>query len=103
MKPFFDCVSPDKKALAEDLINQAGFMKSVLYELQQKISTEGTIDEYKNGENQSGFKISAAMQSYNTMIKNYISVNKQLANLLPKDSKINDNSPDPLAELMADD
>ena len=101
--PFFEDVAPDKKALAYDLINQAGFMKSVLYELQQDISNGGTVDEYSNGANQSGLKISASMQAYNSMIKNYIAVNKQLAALLPKENKSNENPVDLLSELMGDD
>ena len=101
LRPYFDGIQPDKKALAEDLINQAGFMKSVLKKLQDDINKNGTVDEYSNGANQSGIKISAKMQSYNSMIKNYIAVNKQLASLLPKDQRPTEET-DALAEILDD-
>ena len=101
LKPFFEHTTPDKKALAEDLINQAGFMKSILYQLQEQISKEGTTDEYSNGATQSGVKISAKMQSYNSMIKNYIAINKQLATLLPKELK-SATIVDPLGDILSE-
>lgn len=101
LKPFFENTSPDKKALAEDLINQAGFMKSVLKRLQDDIEKEGTVDEYSNGATQSGMKISAKMQSYNSMIKNYIAINKQLSCLLPKELK-STNLADPLGDILGE-
>lgn len=48
--------------------------------------TNGYTEPYQNGANQSGQKKRPEVDVYNTMIKNYASVIKQLTELLP-DSK----------------
>ena len=52
--------------------------------LQKIINEEGVEDEYKNGANQYGTKPSAVIQAYNSMLKNYASVQLKLMQLLPK-------------------
>ncbi|MGL4521584.1 MAG: hypothetical protein ACRCWQ_03400 [Bacilli bacterium] len=77
-----------KKAVAS-LIENAAFMSVTLQDLQIAINEEGPVEEYQNGENQSGRKVSSNVQVYNTMIKNYMSAVKQLTDLLPKDVPVN--------------
>lgn len=62
-------------------------MKVTLEDLQKVINTEGVTEEYQNGANQRGVKQSAALQSYNSLIKNYASVIKALSQLLPPEKK----------------
>jgi hypothetical protein len=45
------------------------------------------VEEYQNGANQYGVKKCSEVEIYNTMIKNYSSIIKQLIDLLPNDSK----------------
>ena len=66
------------------LIDQASFMAASLYELSELINEEGYTEEYQNGANQSGRKKSSNVEIYNSLIKNYSSVIKQLTDLLPK-------------------
>lgn len=67
-------------------------MSVTLTDLQETINREGTISEYQNGENQWGTKKSPEVETYNTMIKNYMGIIKQLTDLLPKEApKIEDD------------
>lgn len=72
-----------KKATTK-LIDNAAFMAISLQDLQDSINTKGFVEPYKNGENQHGVKKTTEVDIYNTMIKNYSSIIKQLTDLLPK-------------------
>lgn len=78
----------DKKIqkAVESLIEEAAFMAASLYELRQIIDEKGYTEEYQNGANQRGTKKCSEVELYNTMIKNYTSVVKQLTDLIPKDA-----------------
>ena len=62
-------------------------MSVTLDELQNTINEEGVLAFYKNGENQFGTKKSPEVEVYNTMIKNYTLVIKQLCDFLPEVKK----------------
>lgn len=64
-------------------MKNAAFMTVELENLQETIAAEGATDDYKNGANQYGRKISAALQSYNSLLKNYTAVIKALLTILP--------------------
>ncbi|APM39407.1 hypothetical protein [Clostridium kluyveri] len=66
------------------LIENAAFMTVTLEDLQDAINKNGTISEYKNGENQYGTKKSPEVEVYNTMIKNHMGIIKQLTDLMPE-------------------
>lgn len=84
---FFEEVDANQKAIAKPLLQNAAFMKVTLEDLQDIINAEGVTDQYQNGANQYGVKQSATLQSYNSLIKNYASVIKTLAQLLPPEKK----------------
>lgn len=79
----------DKKTLdtVQSLIRNAAFMAVTLDDLQETLNTEGLVSEYQNGENQWGTKKSPEAELYNTMIKNHMSIIKQLTDLLPKQER----------------
>ena len=77
----------NKLKLLEALIQNASFMKVTLEDLQEIINDEGATDEYCNGANQNGRKISANIQAYNSLVKNYNNVIDKLEKLLPADTK----------------
>lgn len=79
----FKNVNKDRLSVVEKLIENAAFMSITLHDLEQKINKNGTISRYKNGENQFGTKKSPEVEVYNTMVKNYTSIIKNLADLLP--------------------
>ena len=84
---FFADIADNQRGVIEPLLQNAAFMKVTLEDLQEKINNDGLIDEYQNGENQKGLKVSAALQSYNSTVKNYGGVIKQVFSLLPKEIK----------------
>lgn len=78
-------VDKNIKKTFQSLVQNAAFMAITLRELQDKLNKDGLVCEYQNGENQWGTKKSPEVDIYNTMVKNYISCIKQLADFLPKD------------------
>lgn len=84
-------IDGDKKKVAENLIQNAAFMSVSLKEIQEAINIKGYTEEYQNGEHQKGIKKAPEVEIYNTMIKNYTNVIKQLLDLLPKGTGIEDD------------
>jgi len=87
LKKIFKDIEPDKAKIVEKLISNAAFMAESLDDLQEIIREKGFTEEYHNGANQSGVKKCSEVEIYNTMIKNYSSVIKQLVDLLPEEAK----------------
>ena len=87
---FKDMDKKYKKAVSTTIEN-AAFMAVTLRELKEYLNANGLTCEYQNGENQFGVKKSPEVEIYNTMIKNFISAMKQLTDLLPKGSVIQDD------------
>lgn len=97
LKKIFKDIEPGKQKTVEKLIANAAFMAESLDELQDTIREKGFVEEYHNGANQSGIKKCSEVEIYNTMIKNYSSIIKQLVDLLPNESK---NSGDELLDFI---
>lgn len=87
-----------KLAVTLPLVEQAAFMRVTLTDLQAEINEAGCVEEYQNGKNQSGFKTTAALQAYNSTVKNYAAVCERLDRILPA-SPVGSK----LAALMNDD
>lgn len=79
----YEGITENKFAVIFPLIRDAAFMRITLDELSATINRTGAIEEYKNGADQFGMKQSAALQSYNNVIKVYSSTLKQLFSYLP--------------------
>ena len=97
LKKLTEGLSPSKLAVALPLIEQAAFMRVTLADLQTEINEIGCVEEYKNGREQSGFKVTAALQAYNSTVKNYAAVCERLDRILPATS-----AGSKLAALMSD-
>ena len=87
LRGIFKDLDANKKKLVTPLIDKAAFMSIELDELQKTLESDGWITEYKNGENQYGTKKSPEVEVYNTMVKNYAAVIRQLTDLLPEGSE----------------
>lgn len=72
--------------IGDDLMQRAAFMKVTLEDLEAKIRENGCVSEYQNGANQWGTKKSPEVETYNTMIKNYAVIIRQISDLLPETS-----------------
>lgn len=88
LKKIFNKLDDDIKKVTQSLIENAAFMSVTLEDLQEVINAEGVISEYQNGANQWGTKKSPEVEVYNTMIKHYMNIIKQLTDLLPKDEEV---------------
>lgn len=97
LKKIFKDIEPDKQQTVEKLISNAAFMAESLDDLQEIIRKKGFVEEYQNGANQYGVKKCSEVDIYNTMIKNYSSVIKQLLDLLPNGSS---NGGDELLDFL---
>ena len=80
----FKSLSAGTKSSITNLINEAAFMSVSLSELRTIINKKGYTEIYQNGENQKGVKKSAEVDIYNSLIKHYMAIMKQLLELLPK-------------------
>lgn len=87
LNSLFSDVDGNQRAAVTPLLQNAAFMRVTLEDLQEIILRDGAIEVYQNGANQHGVKQSAAVQSYNSLIKNYAGVIKTLAGLLPPERK----------------
>jgi hypothetical protein len=72
------------KKSVSSLVDEASFMAASLYELREIINDKGYTEEYQNGENQKGTKKCSEVEIYIQLSKNYMSIIKQLTDLLPK-------------------
>ncbi len=80
---YFEKLEENEKSIIFPLIQNAAFMRVTLEDLQQIIAEQGPVEAYQNGANQHGMKQSAALQSYNALVKNYAAVIKNLFCQLP--------------------
>ena len=84
LRELYAGITGAKLKMVLKLISQAAFMSVTLAELAKTINEFGVTESYQNGQFQSGRKKSTEVDVYNTMVKNYAMVIKQLTDLLPK-------------------
>lgn len=80
-----DGLSDKKKKLVEKTVIDAAFKAIQLEDLHAVIQAEGVIEEYQNGQNQSGRKVSSNVQVYTSLEKSYQNQVKILLDALPKE------------------
>lgn len=88
LKKLFKELPNNKKKMAEKLIENASFMSITLDELKEDINLYGVKETYVNGKDQFGFKESIESKTYNTMVKNYMNIIKQLNDMLPAGKQV---------------
>ena len=84
---FFEDLPENKKSIVLPLIQNASFMRVTLDDLQKIVAEQGPVEGYQNGKNQYGQKMSAALQSYNALVRSYTAVIKKLFDLLPPEKR----------------
>lgn len=91
LRTTFEKLDNDKSKLALSLLDKAEFMEETLKKLQEKVKKDGVVTIMSQG----AYVIdreNPALKSYNTTIKNYTSVIKQLNDMLPtKEQKPKDD------------
>lgn len=91
LKKIANNVPSDKKLIADSIIKELSFMAYTLEELRQNVKENGAVDYFINGK-QEMWRESPALKSYSTMIQRYSLLYKQLTDLLPKSSDVQNSS-----------
>lgn len=86
LNKFFKNIQEDKQKIIKGLKEQAAFMYATLIELQEIMNNEGPVEMFEQGK-QKMLREHPASKVYNSMIKNYSSVIKQLLELIPAEDK----------------
>lgn len=81
-------LSEDRKKVVEKTVIDAAFKAILLDDLHEVIQAEGVVEEYQNGQNQTGRKVSSNVQVYNSIEKSYQNQIKILLDALPKETVI---------------
>jgi len=91
LRSVFEKLDNNRSKLALSLLDKAEFMEDTLKELQAKVKLDGVVTEMCQG-NYNIERENPALKSYNTTIKNYTAVVKQLNDMLPiKEEKPKDD------------
>lgn len=98
LKSIFSGVDEEKSKLVMPCITQAAQMEIYIEDLSEQLDRVGFVEEYKNGENQTGKKESTESRAYATMIKNYNAVIRTLLSCLPETAQ--PKAEDELAEFL---
>lgn len=89
LRSTFNKQGGDKKTIGLSLIDELLFMGDTLSGLKKIIDEDGVVEKFEQGK-QNFMREHPALKSYNTMIKNYQSMFKQLNDMLPDSSKTKD-------------
>lgn len=79
----FADLEPNKLDTCRALIDRAAFLTVSLQDLEDLLNDTGWVEPYKNGENQQGYKPSAAANVHISLTKNLNSIMKLLLDLVP--------------------
>ena len=82
LKKVFVELNNNKSKLALSLLDKAEFLEKTLEELKYQVDKEGVITSMCQGDYEID-RENPALRAYNTTIKNYTSVIKQLNDMLP--------------------
>ena len=88
LKETFEKVDNDKSKLALSLLDEAYFCGDTLKKLKEKVEKDGVVTEMCQG-NYNIDRENPALKSYNTTIKNYQALIKQITDLLPNQNNNN--------------
>ena len=79
----FADLDENQQQTAAGLISSAAFLRVTLEDLEAEINAAGCTEEYTNGSNQSGVKVSAACQAYAQLNTKYQSTMQKLLKIVP--------------------
>ena len=83
----FKDLEPNKLKTCHALIDRAAFITISLQDVEEQLNEIGWTEYYQNGENQSGWKKSAAADVHISLTKNLNAIIKQLLELVPPAQK----------------
>ena len=83
LRTVFENINDNKSKLALSLLDKAEFMNKTLLDLEKKVKEDGVVTVMLQG-SYAIERENPALRSYNTTVKNYTSVVKQIVDLLPE-------------------
>lgn len=83
LEEIFRDLEPNKLSTCQALIDRAAFITISLEDLEEQLNATGWVEPYKNGENQTGMKKSAAADAHISLTKNLNAIIKQLLEVVP--------------------
>jgi len=84
---FYKNLPQDRLWLALRLAGQAAFLGVEIIDARKDVKKNPRVNSYQNGANQSGRKMSAELDNYMRMSKEYRDLMAQLEKLLPEEEK----------------
>jgi hypothetical protein len=87
LEEIFQDLEANKLSTCRALIDRAAFITISLEDLETQLNLTGWVEEYQNGENQSGLKKAAAADVHISLTKNLNAIMKQLLDLVPPAQK----------------
>lgn len=90
LRKVFEAINDEKSKLALSLLDKAEFLEETLQELKARVKLDGVVTEMCQGD-YTIERENPALKSYNTTVKNYTSVIKQLNDMLPTKEVVNDD------------
>ena len=90
LRKVFEAINDEKSKLALSLLDKAKFLEETLQELKARVKLDGVVTEMCQGD-YTIERENPALKSYNTTVKNYTSVIKQLNDMLPTKEIVNDD------------
>ena len=89
IKDSIENLPKDKQELCNSILTELIFMETTMNDLKKEIQDKGVVVDMCQGK-YSIQRTNPALNQYNTTIKNYTSCLKQLNDLLPSDSSLED-------------
>lgn len=83
LRKIFADLEPNKLKTCEALIDRAAFITISLEDVEELLIEHGWVEDYQNGEYQTGRKKSAAADVHISLTKNLNAITKQLLDIVP--------------------
>lgn len=98
LKKVIKLIPKDRQAIANNIYNELLFIQRTLDKAKQEVDENGVTTLFKQGQ-QEFMRENPALKGYNTTIKNYSCLYKQLIDMLPEPEK---KETDPFIDFVKD-
>lgn len=92
VKKVLKLIPKDRLPIAQNIYNELLFIQRTLDKLKEEVETQGTTTLFKQGQ-QEFLRENPALKGYNTTLKNYSNLSKQLVDLLPPVKPVEEADP----------
>lgn len=94
LEALYGAMEPNRKALAEGLLESAAFMRVELQDLAEELQKNGWTEMFSQGKQEPYARARPQGQAYNSTNANYQKIIKQLDAMLPKQEAVAPGDPD---------